>query len=188
MKKKNSDPTVYLSFNEHWVVLLGPIMEFFLSVLVFAFLWFSATLLTDLSLLSSLLYLFSLAFLVVIVHRFFLSLISWELSSWVVTDRFIIDFQNNLLTKNDVLYIDIFRIDEIEKKKHGFLSNLLRYGDVHVNIAAAPYPIICKYVPYPGDFTNLIKSIRDKRVDDELDVEVYRKIYGRKFRHFLQIL
>ncbi|MGE3278390.1 MAG: hypothetical protein AB7J40_01125 [Candidatus Altimarinota bacterium] len=187
MKHPNgkSAPIIYLSFNEHWIVLVRPVTEFFLSLIVFAFLWFSAGLLIDVAYVSPLMYLFSMAFLLIVLHRFFLSLISWELSNWVVTNRFIIDFQNNLLTKNDVLYIDISRIDEMEKKKHGVFSNLLRYGDVHINVAAAPYPIICKSVPYPGNLTNLIKAIRDHRVDDEIDVEVYRKIYGRKLRNFL---
>jgi hypothetical protein len=154
--------------------------------MVFGFLWFSSGILLDISfILGGITYLFSVAFLIVVFQRVFLKLISWELSNWVVTKRLIIHFKNNLLTNNDVVYISIPKIDEMEKKKHGFLSNFFRYGDVHVNIAAAPYPIICHRVPYPGDFTNLIKAIRDGRADDELDVKVYQNIYGRKFRSLL---
>ena len=180
-------PAVFLSFHEHWVALIPAILELFFSLVFFGFLWFISGLLSEVSFSgSAVAFLLTMILLLFVFHRFFLSLITWEISSYTVTDKFIIGFQNNLLTESDVTYITIAQIDEIEKRKHGVFSNLLRYGDVYVNVAAAPYPIAFKRLPYPGDFTNLVKAIRDNRIEDEVDIDMYRQIYGRKFRYFLK--
>lgn len=178
---------VILHFNDHWIVIVRPVLGYLIGWGIFLFLWFSANVLSEASQdLSTILRLFDFALLYFLHHRLMIRLVDWEVSSWVITTELVIDFEDTLYLKNDVIFINISEIHEIEKKKHGFLSNFLDYGDVHINVPAAPYPIICRYIPHPDQFVNLIEGIRDHRLEEELDIKVLKNIYGRKFRFALK--
>ena len=186
-KKSEGHQDVVLCLEDHWIVLVRPLVGFISSLCIFFFLWMAARVINgSLVLLSDFLLLFAFCIVLVGLNRMFIALLDWELSSWIITTKRVIDFQFSPYLENDVTFIDIDKIDEIEKKKHGFWSNLLNYGDVYMNVAASPVPIIFRYIPQPGKFVNLIESIRDHRLDEEIDIEVLQGIYGRKYRAVLR--
>jgi hypothetical protein len=61
----------------------------------------------------------------------------------------------------------------------------LDYGDVHVNVPAAPYPIVCNDVPHPDVFINLVEAIRDKRLQEDIDVNALQQVYGKRLSRVL---
>jgi len=186
-KKSEGHQEVVLCLEDHWIVLVKPFIGFLSSIAIFFFLWMSSRIINgSFLLLSDFLLLFAFAIVIVGINRMFIALLDWELSSWIITTKRVIDFQFSPYLENDVTFIDIDKIDEIEKKKHGFWSNLFNYGDVYMNISASPVPIVFHYIPQPGKFVNLIESIRDHRLGEEIDIEVLQGIYGRKYRAVLK--
>lgn len=182
--KSSEKHEVIVYFHDHWITLVSPIMGYLTGLMLFfALVFFASVLQPDVT--SNIVKLLGAAVLFVIHHRLFIALIDWELSSWVITTELVIDFENTLYVKNDIIYINIHTIHEIEKKKHGLLSNFLDYGEVYINVPAAPYPIICHYIPHPDDFINLIESVRSNHLSEELDITILKGIYGRKYRFML---
>jgi|CXWL01.1.fsa_nt_gi hypothetical protein len=184
--KSSEKHEVIVYFHDHWIILIGPIIHYIVGLAIFfLFVFLASSLRQDAYLAVETLLLLSVLVLFFIHHRLFIALIDWELSSWVITTELVIDFENSLYTKNDVIYVNIHKIHEIEKKKHGFLSNFFDYGEIYINVAAAPYPIICRNIPHPDDFINLIEAIRANHLTEELDIKVLKGIYGRKYRYML---
>ena len=183
--KSSEKHEVIVYFHDHWITLVSAILGYVIGVMAFFILLFVANVFQPEDTYSDVFWFIAVVVLFIIHHRLFIVLIYWELSSWVITTELVIDFENSLFVKNDVIYINIHEIHEIEKKKHGLLSNILDYGEVYINVPATPYPIICRDIPHPDDFTNLIESIRDNHMSEELDIKDLEGIYGRKYRFML---
>lgn len=185
LREKNHHE-VLVSFQDHWVVLLRPFFEYALGWFIYFFLFLSAYIFLEVStIISGSIILFSTLLLFLFNHRFFTTLIDWEISTWIITKDLVIDFENRLYTRNDVIFISIHEVHEIEKKVRGFWSNFLDYGDVHVNVPAAPYPIVCTDIPHPDVFINLIEALRDNRLQEDIDIQALTKAYGNRLQFLL---
>jgi len=182
-----SDQVVILCLPYHWITYIKPLLLLILSTGIFVFCMLSlAKIHTYSPVLSDTLLIAALLGYTAVIHRFFLETFDWALSNWIITNRRVLCFRGIPFQRNDVRFIDINRIEDIEKTKHGVWSNLCDFGEVTMNVAAAPEPIVFRYIPSPGRFVNLIESIRDQRLHKEIDVHSLQAIYGRKYRAILR--
>ncbi|MDP3976012.1 MAG: hypothetical protein Q8P95_03785 [bacterium] len=159
---------VIVSINDHWVILVRPFLTFVSGWGIFAFLWICSDLLFEVSTTASaLLLLFAALLLLVVNHLFLIRLLNWEISTLVVTNKKVIDFRNTPFIEDDTIFINLDEVHEIEKRKHGFFENLLNYGEMVINLAASPEPIIIYHIPNPGGITNLVGDIRDQKLQEK---------------------
>lgn len=167
-----------IAIDDHWVSIVGPMafmaLAFGMSALFFVAAFF----------LSSThwwvgagFYLFAGMMALFALHWTFIYLFEWELSTWIVTTRRILNVRFLPYVRHDVGYIMIHEIHEIEKHKRGILKNLLNFGNIEINLAAIPQPTIFRYMPKPSAFANLIQTIHKSSNPDELSVDGLRKLY-----------
>lgn len=152
---------VIASLQNHWISLLKPFLLLSFSWLVFFLLFTSADFLrTTSTLISSIILIIDFFILIVSHHFFFLFLLEYLISSMVVTNQRLIEINFFPFVRDDVSYIEIKEIHEIEKKKHGIFKNILNYGEVQLNIPRKAQPVLFKHIWYPSKFVSLIEAIR----------------------------
>lgn len=181
-KVENED--IIVQVNRHWIRLVKPILTL-LTVWLVALLLFNLAQVSDEDTLTAgMHFLAGTSALFVVHHWFFYQLIKWKLSWSIITNQRVIHFRNVPFLRNDVLYVRIDEIHEVEEIEHGLLPNLLDYGSVVINLAAVSETISLNYLPHPATFTNLIEIIRENK-DQELALlrelcEPYCKKYKRR--------
>ncbi len=174
---------VVLAVNDHWVAIFRQIFGYltvlalFILVVIFAG-WINGYSQDS----AKAIVLIAIALFALLNHWFFLHVIQWDLSNWFVTTHRIIEFDNKPFIKSDMRFVKISEIHEVEKRKHGLVRNILDYGDVIINVAAVPEPMVLRYVTQPSKFVHLIQAIRNEKLHHELNIPNLRQKYGRKYR------
>lgn len=169
-KKIAQHEDVIATFQDHWILLLKPLLVFLFGSGVFLFLFYCATLLQSISDLSSfLLMLLAFGILFLSHHFFFLFILEWIVSSMVVTTCQIINFRIFPFVEDDVAYIEIKEIHEIDKEKHGIVKNLLNYGDVFIHLSGKGFPVDLHHVRHPGRFVDMIEALRFEKPLENID-------------------
>lgn len=166
-KVENED--IILQVNRHWIRLVKPVLTVIAAWILVLFLFNLASLSRDDQFTASLHFLGGVTVLMVVHHWFFYRLIRWKLSWSIITNHRVIHFRNLPFIKNDLLYVRIDEIHEVEEKEHGLLANLLDYGSVIINLAAVTETISLNYIPNPSTFSNLIEIIRENK-DEEIEI------------------
>lgn len=160
-KKLGENEDILTFINEHWIVFLSPVSLYLVGNALGIFLAWLGIFSVGLYELTGLILSFiALLVLLVTQHWFFMALISLELSGWAVTSERIIDFSFLPYVRHDMLYINIRDINEIEKRQHGILRNILHYGDVEITLASSPKPILFRFFPFPGRFVDLVSRLQ----------------------------
>ena len=179
---KNTEESVILSIQDHWIVLLKPVILLVCGVTLFVFLAYIAMLFKPNSWILGLVFmLLGLFFLVVCVHFFFVYLLHWSISGLVFTTKRIIDLRFFPYVEDDVIHAEIFNINEIEKWKHGVFRNLLNYGDLIIRLPGKTGMLDFKNVPHPGRISNLLENIRLHRPVEKKDFQHLGAIFSKKY-------
>ncbi|MEZ4087477.1 MAG: hypothetical protein R3B71_04040 [Candidatus Gracilibacteria bacterium] len=179
--KKIENEDIIIHVNRHWVQLIKPLLSLFL-VWSLALSLIHLALLSDEQMTSNIHFLGAVIILIIGHHWFFYRLLHWQLSSSIITNQRVIHFRNMPFVRNDILYVRIDEIHEVEEKMHGLLPNLLDYGSVIINLAAVTETISLNYIPYPATFTNLIEIIRENKHEE---IDVLRELcepYSQKYK------
>lgn len=173
---------IILQVNRHWVQLVKPVFGLILG-------WMIALILLNLAFfpgideITATIHFFGFVVILTTIHHwFFYRILRWKLSWSIITNQRVIHFRNLPFLRNDLLYVRINEIHEVEEKEHGLLPNLLDYGSVIVNLAAVTETITLHYIPYPATFTNLIEIIRENKNED---IEMLRELcepYCKKYK------
>lgn len=85
--------------------------------------------------------------LLIAVHWFFFFMIGRQLSRVLITDRRIIQFDDVLIFREDLLEISFERMKSVEARKHGVLQYALNYGSLLFEGGGKGR---IDYVPHPG--------------------------------------
>lgn len=80
----------------------------------------------------------------------------------VVTTKDFIFYQYLPLIKDDVIFIPLAKIHEVEKMKHGLLQNILNYGNIKIMVEGSNVPYIFTYVKHPAKLLQLIQELGKK--------------------------
>lgn len=172
---------------EHWIVLIMPIFVFIIGWFIFFLLFFLAASLRLFSPSADVLILW-LAFAVLLasIHFFFLFFIEYLISTVVVTNKHLIEIRFFPFFLDDVSYIEISQIHEIDKRKHGIIQNLLNYGVVCINIPRRNQTIIFQFVRYPSKFINLIEAIKNQKPLIKGDLKAMGASCPEKYKYLLE--
>ncbi|MGE3278299.1 MAG: hypothetical protein AB7J40_00595 [Candidatus Altimarinota bacterium] len=158
---KNEEHIIF-NIDDHWVVLIRPLLFLLLGWVLFAVVFLSADLALSVSpLVRSILHLLGFIMLVVVHHFFFVMLLQWKISGLTLTNKRIIDVRFIPLIKDDIVHIDISKINKIEKRKHGLIRNLLNYGVVQVELTNTQGVIELENVPNPSKFVNRVEALKN---------------------------
>lgn len=190
MIDNNLDPNseqVLIRIKRHWIVLVrGIILVFFLwFICIFGFA-IAGGIRIGAPLISFILFIICLILLIFAHHWLFLTFLGWELSIWVVTNTRVISFTNIPYIENDVNFIDINEIDQIEQVKHGFIQNFLNYGTIIIQIPANQQKIVFKNLPHPSKLANIVEAIQKKRTFQSMTIEELSDFFHRKYEYIIE--
>jgi hypothetical protein len=158
---KNEEHIIF-SIDDHWVVLIRPLLFLLLGWILFAVVFLSADLALSVSpLVRSILHLLGFIMLLAVHHFFFAMLLQWKISGLTLTNKRIIDVRFIPLIKDDIVHIDISKMNKIEKRKHGLIKNLLNYGVVQVELTNTQGVIELENVPNPSKFVNRVEEMKN---------------------------
>lgn len=174
--------SVIVQVNRHWVRLVKPALGLAAAWIAVLILYNLATFTANDTLTAGMHFLAATTILVVAHHWFFYRFIQWELSWSIVTNQRVVHFRNLPFLRNDLLYVRIDEIHEVEEKEHGLLPNLMDYGSVVINLAAVTETISLNYIPHPATLSNLIEIIRENK-DEEIEIlQELCKPYAQKYK------
>jgi hypothetical protein len=118
-------------------------------------------------------------------HWLFLTFLGWELSIWVITTTRVINFRNIPYIENDINFIDINEIEQIQQVKHGFIQNFLNYGTVIIQIPANQQKIVFRNLPQPSKLANFVEAVQKKRSLQVMTVEELEAFFRRKYEYII---
>lgn len=161
---KEVDETVHLLLRRHWSLIVRNcfvlLIEAFVPVVVYVFL--SVGLNIDFSagsimgtiavLLGSVFYLF--------LWLFFLNQwIDYYLDIWIVTDKRILNVEQNGLFSRTISELHISKIQDVTSIVNGKLQTFMDFGDVHVQTAGEQERFIFEKVPRPRQVAKVIMDL-----------------------------
>ncbi len=136
-----SDEKIVAVVQEHWIRYVFPlciylfllaisgVLLFLAEVIAHHWMWFSHAV-----------FLLSFSLLLFIHHGFFLYLLGESMSQVVITNRRIIYFHDELFLRHEMLEFNFNRLKMVESRQHGFLQNILHYGELKFDTGpSVPY-------------------------------------------------
>jgi hypothetical protein len=176
--KFDDEEKIVESIQDHWIILAKYFSAYAVGWVIALFFYEIAVLINDSSpVLAQIILFVSFITVMAINHWLFIYLLYWELSTWVITTKRLIDFRFLPYVQHDTSFIVISEIHEIDKWKHGILKNLFNYGDVEINLPAIPKPHMFHYVPKPSRFATMIHTIHKTKHPNRLDIAQVRAIF-----------
>jgi len=177
--KLDNDEKMVLALQDHWVTMVMPTFLFVIGLALATVVALAAfTLFPNDMTTRGVLLLISFGIGMLFTHWMFIYAFEHEISAWIITTKRVISFNFLPYVKHDVSFIIIKELHEIEKRKRGLVKNILNYGDVEVNLAATPTPVVFNYVPRTSAFCNLLETLH-KKSDAEIDIEELKEHYFR---------
>jgi hypothetical protein len=177
---------VLIRIKRHWIVLVR-------IVFLFLFIWliciFGFTVANGIRpgapYVSIFLFFICFTLLTFSHHWLFLTFLGWELSIWVITTTRVINFRNIPYIENDINFIDINEIEQIQQVKHGFIQNFLNYGTVIIQIPANQQKIVFRNLPQPSKLANFVEAVQKKRSLQVMTVEELEAFFRRKYEYII---
>lgn len=184
---KTGEEEVLMHFTKHWMLISRQLILSLLMMLASAgVIFLSSVFMPTAELLGNILFFFGLSIFLMIYHWLFTKIAKWKLSGSVVTTKRVIDFKASPFFKNDVIYVNINEVHEIERVKTGIFPNMLDYGTAQLNLAAVRKKVSITYVPQPEQFVDLIEAIRAERPDKVLKSKKVITILLKRYRNNLE--
>lgn len=100
---------------------------------------------------------------------FFFSFIDYYLDVWIVTNRRIIDIQQQGFFSRIVAEQKLFRVQDVTSEVHGIFPTFLKYGDVYIQTAGTKQRFVFHEVPDPNGIRDAIIGLveKNKRIMNE---------------------
>lgn len=105
---------------------------------------------------------------------FFVLWIDYYFDAWIITDRRIVDIEQQGLFRRNVSELEHSKIQDVTTEIHGILPTILKYGFVYVQTAGKKGRFVFKEVPHPMFVRKLIVGLQ-KRISREKEVEKEKK-------------
>lgn len=162
---------------------------------------FSVTLLIQLALVGSIVFLFyqadlgwvsdtalvlSLGLVTLIHHYFFARVFKYYLGIMILTNYRIIDFRKTLFLYDDEEMVDLHEIQDISKIQEGLIPNLLNYGDLEITVTTPANPFHFRSLPNPEYYLtqiNLAKReyiLERKETKEETKEKINEAVFEKR--------
>ena len=149
---------------QHWIVPMRATVGFgvFFAIAVFIF-WGGFQSVDNFEIPAKVIMLFGYATALVAIHWFMIMIFRYLNSRTYITNIRIINFNAVPMVADDITYILIDEIHEIEEHKHGLIKNILNYGNISINLPAMPNAIDLRDMHHPEKIVDFVEGIRRDR-------------------------
>jgi len=181
------DEEVIAVLQDHWIVMVMPFLLYLLSWMLFLF-FLVVSWSLKMVLLKVSFYFLLAAFITLVIghHFFFLFYVEYLVSSLIITNKRLIEINFFPFFQDDVSYIELIQVHEIDKRKHGFWENLLNYGTVSLNIPRRGGTIVFKNIRYPSIFINLVEALKANKPLSPGDLRLTKASCPSKYQYLLK--
>lgn len=93
---------------------------------------------------------------------FFFSFIDYYLDVWIITNRRIVDIEQQGFFSRTIAEHKLFRIQDVTSESHGIFPTLLKYGEVHIQTAGTKQRFNFNEVPHPHEIRDMIIKLVQK--------------------------
>lgn len=146
----------------HWIVMLKHVGSLIIGWSLFGvLLWFAFLVRSTSSGMAMVLVIIATGVLMAAHHILFIRVFEWILSNVFITNQLIIDLHYLSFSEDDVAYIEVSKINEVEKRKHGIWRNILNYGEVVLSVAGMSTNPTFQYVSHPSSAVALIEELKE---------------------------
>ncbi len=176
-KDKKSDEDIILILRRHWLTFIFKFFPIIVGVILLVFMhfvlvdllrsWFDIDNVDLIYFLESIVAMF-------LWLIFFILWIDYYFDAWIITDRRIVDIEQQGLFRRNVSELEHSKIQDVTTEIHGVLPTILKYGFVYVQTAGKKGRFVFKEVPHPMFVRKLIVSLQ-KRIIRERKLEEKRK-------------
>ncbi len=142
MLNLETEEKIILEVRKHWIVFLGNVLGFFLSVCFPVVLYFLAEnflpsnfLKIFLEYKDLLVFVYSIWLLFIWIF-FFMQWTNYYLDVWYVTEKRIIDVDQKGIFHREISNLRFDKIQDISIEVKGFIATMLNFGDIEVQTAA----------------------------------------------------
>ena len=156
---------IVLICHKHWLAYaFNTFISFVLLILPYA-LYRTLGFATDVSFTArttELITFFYLGWFLFLWLYFFIAWTNVYLDKWIVTDRRIIDIEQERLFSRKVSDFRIEKIQNISVEERGFWANMLGFGNIHVETAGEHTTLRFDMLPDPSEVRDLISENHDR--------------------------
>ncbi|MDP3955992.1 MAG: PH domain-containing protein [bacterium] len=165
MIKLHNDEIKQYSFHRHPIVLLLPIVIaivlFVLPPILYTWLPFGSPFeITGGA--AELLTFFYLCWALILWLAFSVTFIDYWLDVWIVTDKRLLDFEQQGLFRREVAVTDLSDIEDVTIKVKGILPSMLDFGDIIVQTAGTRREFMMRDIIKPDKVKRIINELADK--------------------------
>lgn len=183
-KGQMPDEVILTFYRKHWVFWLPEIIPFILFIVLYLVIILNLGSLNLPSLenpIFQFLYLGVVVLSVIFIHRFFLRMINFFLTTVIITNYRIIEWNLSLFVKNSKESIYMRKIQDVHKVQDGILHNLLRFGKLHIILGNADRTTLY-HVPHPDYHFRLINRVKSGQYFKEQKTKEQLKHSEKKHR------
>lgn len=182
LDKLEQSEDVILTIQEHWIWLLRPVFFLLLGGIIgFVFSLAGQLFAPTSELFQFLFYFLAFVVLTISIHFFFILILQWVISNIIITDKRIVEIKYAPFVIDDINHIEMTKINDVEKTKHGVLKNLLNYGEVNMSVAGMKNNVSFHYIRRPSKFVNLIEAVKLNKSLKELDLHGIGANFSSKY-------
>lgn len=146
---------------QHWIVPLRAITFFIFFLALASFMFYGAVKsLETFEIAAKITMIFVYLTTLVAIHWFASFIFRYLNSRTYITNIRVINFNAVPMLADDITYILIDEIHEIEEHKKGLIRNILNYGNIIVNLPAMPNAIELTDMKRPEHIVDYIENIR----------------------------
>ena len=152
--QQDPDEKIFFKVHKHWLFLFFSFLKALFSLLVLAMVVYFVGFSRIFSSLA-LLIILSIWLLIVLVYGFFEWAI-WYLDLYILTDKRIIDIEQNTLFSRQVSETDLARVQDVTFEIKGILATFFNYGNVKVETAGSETVITLDQIAEPERMQKMI--------------------------------
>jgi uncharacterized membrane protein YdbT with pleckstrin-like domain len=105
----------------------------------------------------------------VVLSLLLFGFIDYYLDVDIVTNRRIVDIEQNGLFKRKISELSIDQVEDVSATVYGFFPTLLHFGDVDIQTAGSRPNFLFGYAPHPYSISKKILDLHDQAMAEEED-------------------
>jgi hypothetical protein len=169
--------------HEYWVVIFIPLMAYLCGWVLFLLVYYFVDVFKPMSVDFSFgLVFLAYALLFAVHHLFFAFLIEHFLSPVIVSNKRLIKIRCIPYILNDISFVELMMISQMDENKSGLLKNIFNYGDISLNFGT----IKLNYVRSPSKFINFIEILKSQKPLARGDLKNMDATVPEKYKFLLE--
>lgn len=160
---------VFLLIRRHWFVyVIFPLLTILMLMPVVALVIYWSLYPENISLeLGSIIIVALSSYLLVMLGIQLFGFVDYYLDVDIVTDRRIVDIDQNGLFKRHISELHLRQIQDVNARVEGIAATLFHFGDIHIQTAGERANFVFRSIPHPYSVAKQIVNLHEQRIETD---------------------